>query len=66
MASSNDKGKRPVRGMGILIVAVLIGAVVAIALWMRDPPPGVNPSSGNVGSTIPVAAATRGFPFSIL
>jgi hypothetical protein len=43
MANSEDKGKRPARRMGLLIAFLIIGAVVLIALWMREPPPGVKP-----------------------
>lgn len=55
MSSSEDKGKRPARRMGLLIAALVIGAVILVVLWMRDPPPGVKPSTSGAPQTLDLA-----------
>lgn len=57
MSKSEDKGKRPARRMGLLITFLIVGAVVLIALWMREPPPGVKPSAGLAPPTLDWALA---------
>jgi hypothetical protein len=55
MSSSEDKGKRPARRMGLLIAALVIGATILIVLWMRDTPSGVKPSASETPRTIDLA-----------
>ena len=55
MSTSEDKGKRPARRMGLLIAALVIGAMILIALWMRDTPSGVKPSASEAPQTIDLA-----------
>jgi hypothetical protein len=59
MSKSEDKGKRPARRMGLLIAFLIIGAVILIALWMREPPPGVNPT-GEAPQVLRLAWAPQG------
>ena len=43
--ASRRKGKRPIHRMALLIVFLIVGAIVLVALWTRNPPPGVKPSA---------------------
>jgi hypothetical protein len=62
MPKSEDKGKRPARRMGLLIAFLIIGAIVVIALWMREPPPGVKPTGALSSQPSLVAAPPTAAP----
>lgn len=51
MKDTDTHGNRAGRRMGWLILFLVIGAVVLVALWMRNPPSNVEPLVGDAPAT---------------
>ncbi|HET7834412.1 MAG TPA: hypothetical protein VFL43_01270 [Variovorax sp.] len=47
VSASRRKEKRPIYRMALLIAFLIVGAIVLVAFWTRNPPPGVKPSAAS-------------------
>ena len=44
-SAARRKGKSPIHRMALLIAFLIVGAIVLVAFWMRNSPPGLKPSA---------------------